>query len=96
MNDLGTGFYTLTTVADGKGLEINQNNKDRVTMSASKSSAPQSWKMTPVGSDYFRLTNESLGDGKSLEAVTFSALQVQMVKTSDADEGQLWKLTKIK
>ena len=96
LNDLGTGFYTLMTVADGKGLEINQNNKDRVTMSASANSAPQRWKMTPVGTDYFRLTNESLGDGKSLEAVTFSSFQVQMVKTSDADEGQLWKLTGIK
>jgi hypothetical protein len=65
-------------------------------MSAAGSATSQNWKMTPVGSDYFRLTNESLGDSKSLEAVTFSTLQMQMVKTSDTDDSQLWKLTNIK
>lgn len=96
LNDLGNGFHTLTAIEDGKALNINSSKNDRVMMSASASSASQNWKMTPVGNDYFRLTNESLGDGKSLEAVTFSAFQVQMVKTSDTDDGQLWKLTNIK
>lgn len=94
LNDLGTGFYTLT--ADGKALDVNANNKDRVMMSASANSASQRWKMTPVGNDYFRLTNESLGDGKALEAVTFSRYVLEMVKTSDTDPGQLWKITGIK
>jgi len=94
LNDLGTGFYTLT--ADGKALDVNANNKDRVIMSASANSASQRWKMTPVGNDYFRLTNESLGDGKSLEAVTFSRYVLEMVKTSDTDPAQLWKITGIK
>lgn len=96
LNDLGNGFHTLTTVEDGKALNINSSKTDRVIMSAAASSASQSWKMTPVGSDYFRLTNESLGDTKSLEAVTFSTLEMQMVKTSDTDESQLWKLPNIK
>lgn len=94
LNDLGTGFYTLT--ADGKALDVNASNKDRVMMSASGASSSQRWKMTPVGADYFRLTNESLGDGKSLEAVTFSRYVVEMVKSSDTDPAQLWKLTGIK
>ena len=82
LNDLGNGFHTLTAVEDGKALDVNSTKKDRAMMSAATSSASQNWKMTPVGNDYFRLTNESLGDTKSLEAVTFSAFQVQMVKTS--------------
>lgn len=96
LNDLGSGFYTLTTVEDGKALNINSSKTDRVMMSAAASATSQNWKITPVGSDYFRLTNESLGDTKSLEAVTFSIFQMQMVKTSDKDESQLWKLPNIK
>jgi len=96
LNDLGNGFHTLTTTADNKSLEINTNNKDRIIMSASANSAGQRWKMTPVGNDYFRLTNESLGDTKSLEVVTFSRFVLEMVKSSDTDPGQLWKITRIK
>lgn len=95
LNDVGNGFYTLTTVADGKSLDLNPGEKDRVKMAESGNSGGQKWKMTPVEGEYFRLTNESLGDGKSLEAVTFSKYGLGMVKSSDNDPGQLWKITRI-
>ncbi len=96
ITDLGTGFFTIKTTADGKSLDINPNKKENIIMATTGNSAAQRWKMTPAGNDYFRLTNESLGDGKSLEAVTFSKYTVEMVKSSDTDLGQLWKITKIK
>lgn len=94
-NDVGNGFFNLATVQDGKLLDINASNSDRIKVSASTSLSSQRWKITPVNSEYFRLTNESLGDGKSLEAVTFSKFHVGMVKSSDNDLGQLWKISKV-
>ena len=94
LDDLGNGFYNLTTVGEGKSLEINQSKADRVIMASSTNTAKQRWKMIPQGNDYFSLTNESLGDGKSLEAVTFSRFHVGMVKSDDNDLGQLWKISR--
>lgn len=96
INDVGNGFFNLVTVEDGKLLDINQGKNDRIKVSAANNSNGQRWKLTPVDSEYFRLTNESLGDGKSLEAVTFSKYNVGMVKSSDNDLGQLWKLSRVR
>ncbi len=99
--DAGNGFVNLTTMRyaqtnTDKWLGVNPNKNDRTAMSAPANSPGQSWKMIPVGNDgYFRLTNSSLGDGKSLEAVTFVKYSMEMVKTSDEDPGQLWKIERI-
>ena len=96
--DAGNGFVNLTTVHyaqnnANKLLAVNPNKNDRIAMTAAANSPGQSWKMIPVGSDgYFRLVNNSLGDGDSLEAVTFAQYSVEMVKSSDEDPGQLWKI----
>ena len=98
--DAGNGFVNLTTMRyeqnnTDKLLAVNPNKNDRTAMIASANSPGQSWKMIPVGNDgYFRLTNNSLGDGKSLEAVTFVKYYLEMVKSSDEDPGQLWRLTR--
>lgn len=94
MNDLGSGLYGLTTVADGKSLAVNTAQSDRVVMAASANSSGQRWKMIPESNGYFRLATELLGDGKSLEAVTFYQYSLKMVKTADDDQGQLWTLTR--
>lgn len=94
---VGNDYFNLTTSVHkgNKFLDINASKKDRVTMAKSGNSAGQKWKFTPVGNGYYRITNESLGKGKSLEAVTFSKYVVEMVKTSDKDLGQLWKIERI-
>lgn len=93
----GRGYYTLTTALHdydkkGRSLDVDPAKTDRVRMAPSGNFSGQKWKMTPVGGDYFRLTTEFLTDSKSLEAVTFHHYFVEMVKTSDADKGQLWTL----
>lgn len=100
--DAGNGFINLTTVrytqgSNNKFLAVNPNKNDRAAMTAAANAPAQGWKMIPVGSDgYFRLTNNSLGDGKSLEAVTFAQYSLEMVKSSDEDPGQLWKIARIR
>lgn len=95
MADVGSGFYSLTNGSNNKSLDVNSDKNDRVKMNTLNGSGSQKWKMTPVGNDYFRLTNESLGDGKSLEAVSFYKYYMEMVKSADNDPGQLWKLPRI-
>lgn len=93
----GRGYFTLTTILHdhekkNRSLDIDAAKKDRVKMAQSGNYSGQKWKVTPVGGDYFRLTTEFLGDGKSLEAVTYYQYYVEMVKTSDKDLGQLWTI----
>ncbi len=93
----GRGFYTLTTglhdyEKKNRSLDVDGKATDRVKMAQTGNFSGQKWKVTPVTGDYFRLTTEFLGDGKSLEAVTFYQYQVEMAKTSDKEPGQLWTL----
>lgn len=93
----GRGYYTLTTILHdfdkkNKSLDVDPAKPEYVRMAATGNFSGQKWKMIPVGGDYFRLTTEFLGDGKSLEAVTFYQYFVEMVKSSDEDKGQLWTL----
>lgn len=93
----GRGFFTLTTILHdfekkNRSLDVDPTTKERVKMAKTENVTGQKWKVTPVGGDYFRLTTEFLGDGKSLEAVTYYQYYVEMVKTSDQDSGQLWTL----
>lgn len=92
----GRGFFTITTILhdyDKKNRSLDVPvTKERVTMAPTKNITGQKWKVTPVGSDYFRLTTEFLGDGKSLEAVTYYQYYVEMKKTSDQELGQLWTI----
>lgn len=95
--NLTDGYVNLTTENDkgSKSLDVNATKNDRIIMNNSGSGNSQKWKLTPVlGTPYFRLTNASLGEGKSLESVAFMHNSVEMVKTSD-DPGQLWKLTNL-
>lgn len=93
----GRGYFTLTTISHdfdkkNKSLDIDGGKPEYVRMADTGNFTGQKWKMIPVGGDYFRLTSEFLGDGKSLEAVTFYQYFVEMKKTSDEDQGQLWQI----
>ncbi len=93
----GRGFFTLTTILHdydkkNRSLDVDPTKKEYVRMAPTGNFSGQKWKVTPVGGDYFRLTTEFLGDGKSLEAVTYFQYYIEMKKTSDQDQGQLWTL----
>lgn len=96
----GGGYFTMTTALHdydkkNKSLDVDPAKPEYIRMAPTGNFSGQKWKMTPVGGDYFRLTTEFLGDGKSLEAVTFYQYYVEMVKTSDEDKGQLWQIDRI-
>lgn len=84
----------LTTVrhSASKFLAVNPNKNDRLAMSAEADSPGQNWKMIPIGREYFRLVNDSHGDGKSLEAVTFAKYSLKIIESTDEKPGQLWKI----
>ena len=82
--------------AQGKSLDVvNDDKKDSVQVVKTENVSGQCWKMTPVGNDYFRLTNSFLGETKSLEAAVLVTFSLEMAPKSDTDPGQLWKMTNI-
>ncbi|MBL8182729.1 MAG: hypothetical protein JNL64_14085 [Blastocatellia bacterium] len=97
MKPAGGNLYTLTTKlheADKKNrsLDVDGGKKELVKMAPTGNFSGQKWKMIPVTGDYFRLTTEFLGDGKSLEAVTFFKYYIEMRKAAADDKGQYWVL----
>lgn len=97
MKPAGNNLFTLTTKlhdADKKNrsLDVDPEKKEFVKMAQSGNFSGQKWKMIPVVGDYFRLTTEFLGDGKSLEAVSFFKYYIEMRKAAADDKGQYWVL----
>ncbi len=97
MRPAGKDFYTLTTKLHdfdkkNRSLDVDPDKKEFVKMAQSGNYSGQKWKMTPVAGGYFRLTTEFLGDGKSLEAVTFFKYYIEMRKAAADDKGQSWVL----
>jgi len=97
MKPAGNNLFTLTTKLHdfdkkNRSLDVDPQKKDFVKMAQSGNFSGQKWKMIPVSGDYFRLTTEFLGDGKSLEAVTFFKYYVEMRKVAADDKGQHWVL----
>ncbi|MBP7375704.1 MAG: RICIN domain-containing protein [Pyrinomonadaceae bacterium] len=95
MKPAGKNLFTLTTKlheADKKNrsLDVDGAKKEFVKMAQTGNFSGQKWKMIPVAGEYFRLTTEFLGDGKSLEAVTFFKYYIEMRKASTEDKGQYW------
>ncbi len=91
----GNNFFTLTTKQHdtekkNRSLDVDPAKKEFVKMAQTGNYSGQKWKMIPVSGEYFRLTTEFLGDGKSLEAVTFFKYYVEMRKASNEDKGQFW------
>jgi hypothetical protein len=97
MKRAGNNVFTLTTRLHdfdkkNRSLDVDPDKKEFVKMAQSGNYSGQKWKMTPVAGGYFRLTTEFLGDGKSLEAVTFFKYYIEMRKASADDKGQAWVL----
>lgn len=95
MKPAGNNFFTLTTKLHdaekkNRSLDVDGTKKEFVKMAQTGNFSGQKWKMTPVAGEYFRLTTEFLGDGKSLEAVTFFKYYIEMRKASTDDKGQYW------
>lgn len=91
----GKDRFTLTTrlhdfEKKNRSLDINPQKAELVRMAPSGNYSGQIWKATPVAGGYFRLTTEFLGDGKSLEAVTFFKYYIEMRKAAADDKGQSW------
>lgn len=97
MKPAGNNLFTLTTKLHdfdkkNRSLDVDPEKKEFVKMAQSGNFSGQKWKMIPVVGDYFRLTTEFLGDGKSLEAVTFFKYYIEMRKAAADDKGQQWVL----
>ena len=97
MKPAGNNLFTLTTKLHdfdkkNRSLDVDPEKKEFVKMAQSGNFSGQKWKMIPVVGDYFRLTTEFLGDGKTLEAVTFFKYYIEMRKAAADDKGQQWVL----
>lgn len=97
MKPAGKDYYTLTTKLHdfdkkNRSLDVDGVKKEFVKMAPTGNFSGQKWKMVPVANGYFRLTTEFLGDGKSLEAVTFFKYYIEMRKAAADDKGQSWVL----
>ena len=97
MKPAGNNLFTLTTKLHdfdkkNRSLDVDPEKKEFVKMAQSGNFSGQKWKMIPVVGDYFRLTTEFLGDGKSLEAVTFFKYYIEMRKAAADEKGQQWVL----
>ena len=55
----------------------------------------QRWRLTPVGGGNYRLTNDYLGEGRSLDTYSDGA-NAPFMGQSGEYSGQLWKLTKLR
>src|SRR5206468_11726842 len=79
---------SLATQASGTRQALSMQNSER--------SAGQSWTLTAVSDGKYRLSNDGLGPGMSLNISaldpSFSQFLLQMVGTSNAPK-QLWRLT---
>ena len=97
------GYYYLSSRFTGEEKVLSAVKAGQVAKAElaakrdKKASANQSWKVTPLGNGYYRLTTKALGDGYSVDVVSDDPEkdQIQLVKTEDVS-GQAWKITEEK
>lgn len=85
-------WYSISNKSQGKEyvLALKPGSKSEVILTSKPDRNSQYWKLTHIGSGFYRLTNRALGNSKSLDVHPKRPHALAMVATGNFS-GQFWK-----